>query len=155
MVQPSYDEMLKAETPSLHKRKDFIGVDSEAANHPTRTYYYKKTGADFDEIIAACTRKLEQAPDHLKALYLRGSAYYKKRSYNDAIADLNRALQLDPSHEECLYYRGLAHSKVNNQEQAITDYSSVLRLNPNHVNAAFARASNDVQSLSLPLSSTE
>ena len=70
---------------------------------------FRRAPADMDEIIDACTRKLQQAPNHLKALFLRGSAYYKKRAYDEAIADLNVALEIDPGHEESLYYRGLSH----------------------------------------------
>lgn len=129
-------------TPSLLKRKDFLGIDNEAAQHPNRTYFFRSKGADLDEIIHACTLKLEGTPNHLKALYLRGSSLYKNNAYKDAINDLNCALELEPCHQESLYYRGLSYFKLDLQEQAIADYSAVLQLNPNHVNAAFARAAS-------------
>jgi oligopeptide/dipeptide ABC transporter ATP-binding protein len=57
---------------------------------------FRREMADFDEIIETCTRKLQAAPNHLKALFLRGSAFYKKRAYDEAIADLTAALALEP-----------------------------------------------------------
>lgn len=119
-------------TPTLLKRKDFLGIDTEAAQHPNRTYFFK---ADIDEVIDTCTKKLQQNPLHCQALLVRGSSHYKKAAYELSIADLDRCLALEPDNLEALYYRGMALSKTGEQDKAIADYSHVLALNPGHVNA--------------------
>jgi tetratricopeptide (TPR) repeat protein len=73
-------------------------------------------------------------------LYLRGSAFIKKRQYSEAIKDLTAAIDLNPQHLESFYDRGTAFSKIGQQDLAISDFSIVLHLNPDHVNAAFGRA---------------
>lgn len=41
-----------------------------------------------------------------KALYLRGTAFSKKRQYANAIRDLTAAIDNDPNHIEAFYDRG-------------------------------------------------
>jgi tetratricopeptide (TPR) repeat protein len=90
IVSPIRDRNYKTKNDTdkgfLLKRKDFIGVDEEAESHPNRTYYYKKS-FDADKVIETCTRKLMYEPNNLNALYLRGSAYFKKGMYDFSLAD--------------------------------------------------------------------
>lgn len=118
-------------TPLL-KRKDFLGIDTEAAQHPNRTYFFKP---DLDEVIETCTRKLLHNPRHAKALLVRGSSHYKRAAYDLAVADLDACLALDAGSTEALYYRGMALSRQGLHERAIADYSQVLAADPSHVNA--------------------
>lgn len=83
---------------------------------------------------------LKSEPKNLKALYTRGSSFFKKGLLLEAINDLNKVLQAEPRHQDSLYIRGIANSKIGYFEQAESDLSELLRLNPNHVNAVFARA---------------
>lgn len=129
-------------TPLL-KRKDFLGIDTEAAQHPNRTYFFKP---DLDEVIETCTRKLLHNPRHAKALLVRGSSHYKRAAYDLAVADLDACLVLDAGSTEALYYRGMALSRQGLHERAIADYSQVLAADPSHVNAG--------GSLLLPFSSS-
>ena len=126
-------------TPSLYKRKDFLGVDEDANSHPNRTYYFRKN-VDVDEVIATCSKRLLTHPQDTKALFLRGSSLFKRQKYELALHDLNAVAELNPGHIEGYYYSGMALSKMNQQEEAIVFLSKVLEMNPNHVNAAFARA---------------
>lgn len=43
---------------TLMRRKDFLETDASAKSHPNRLYYFKRN-QDFDEIIEACSRKLQ------------------------------------------------------------------------------------------------
>eukprot|EP00605_Chrysophyceae_sp_TOSAG23-4_P001320 GSChrysophyteH1.ASY1.ANO1.1435.1 assembled CDS len=126
-------------TPTLYKRKDFLGVDQEAQAHPNRTYYFRKN-VDLTEVIETCGSRLRTHPDDIKALFLRGTAFFKRQEYEASIEDLNRVIELDSSHLEAYYHRGMACTKLDSQEEAIQDLTKVLEMNSNHVNAAFARA---------------
>lgn len=62
-VQLSEEELTNkkqgmSEKGFLLKRKDFLGVDSNANSHPNRTYYYKRFH-DLDGVIETCTKKLQ------------------------------------------------------------------------------------------------
>lgn len=133
-VPTASSRMTSGDPPStpLLKRKDFIGIDTEAAQHPNRTYFFKP---DLEEVIETCTRKLESNSRHPKALFVRGSSYYKRAAYDLAVADLDACLALDPTSTEALYYRGMALSRQGLHERAIADYSQVLTADPSHVNA--------------------
>ena len=76
----------------------------------------------------------------MRALYLRGSSFFKKNYLDACIQDLTTVLRSQPTHQDCLYTRGLAYFKSNKHELAIKDLSRVLELNPDHVNAAYSRA---------------
>ena len=71
-------------TPSLYKRKDFLGVDEDANSHPNRTYYFRKN-VDVDEVIATCSKRLLTHPQDTKALFLRGSSLFKRQKYELAL----------------------------------------------------------------------
>ena len=140
-------------TPSLYKRKDFLGVDEEAHFHPNRTYYFRKN-VDVEEIITTCSKRLATHPEDSKALFLRGSSYFKKQQFALSLLDLDACASLiesgraaeevdetsASSSAECYYYRGMAYSKTDRQELAIENLTLCLDRNPGHVNAAFARA---------------
>ena len=126
-------------TPTLYKRKDFLGVDQEAQAHPNRTYYFRKN-VDLEEVIETCSKRLVTHPNDLKALFLRGTAYFKRQAYDTALEDLNKVINLDILNIESYYYRGITHQKLNQMEKAIEDLTVVLENNSDHVNAAFARA---------------
>lgn len=110
----------------LFKRKDYLDTDEKAKSHPNRTYYYKRHH-NLDEVIETCTKKLQVShslfllfvfseiilkffyqddPKNLKALYIRGSSYFKKGNLELAIKDLSLVLTHQSDHLECLYSRG-------------------------------------------------
>jgi tetratricopeptide (TPR) repeat protein len=76
----------------------------------------------------------------MRALYLRGSSFFKKNYLDACIQDLSTVLRSQPTHQDCLYTRGLAYFKTNKHELALKDLTRVLELNPDHVNAAYSRA---------------
>lgn len=49
-----------------------------------------------DELIAACTKKIEQIPGHYRAYLNRARAYVRKRQYTEAVADYQQVIRLAP-----------------------------------------------------------
>lgn len=43
---------------------------------------------------------------NVKALFLRGSTFFKKRAYHEALSDFSNLLRREPRHVEGLYHRG-------------------------------------------------
>ena len=81
---------------ALYKRKDFLGKEEDAKNHPNRTYYFRKN-VDVDKLIESCTRKLTEDPENTKALLIRASSYVKKQQYQLSIGDYTRAVAMNPN----------------------------------------------------------
>ena len=122
---------------ALYKRKDFLGKEEDAKNHPNRTYYFRKN-VDVDKLIESCTRKLTEDPENTKALLIRASSYVKKQQYQLSIGDYTRAVAMNPNDESTFYNRGTAYEKLGALDEAINDFTMVLNIDPNHVNAAYA-----------------
>ena len=49
---------------------------------------YRQT-LDVDNLIAVCTKKLQDDPTHKKALFIRASSFLKKGRFAEAIQDCN------------------------------------------------------------------
>lgn len=49
-----------------------------------------------DDLIAACTRKIEEMPGHYRAYLNRARAYVRKRLYPQAVADYQQVIRLAP-----------------------------------------------------------
>lgn len=94
---------------------------------------------DVDNLIAVCTKKLQEEPSHKKALFIRGSSYLKKGMLDEAVQDCNELMQLDPEDAGAYYIRGCAYDRQGKIDESVADYDRVLELDPDHVNAAYAR----------------
>lgn len=86
-----------------------------------------------------CTKKLQEDPQHRKALLIRASSLLKKGRFAEAIQDCNSLLRLDERHAGAFYIRGCAFERLGQLEQGIADFTTVLEIDPNHINAAYAR----------------
>ncbi len=65
-----------------------------------------------DNLIYVCTEKLEQNPDHAKALFIRASSLMKKGEYSIAINDCNKLISVDPFNAGAYYVRGTAYENL-------------------------------------------
>ena len=99
---------------------------------------YRQT-LDVDNLIAVCTKKLQDDPTHKKALFIRASSLLKKNRYEETIVDCNQLMKLDETNAGAYYIRGCAFEKLGNIDKSIDDFTTVLEIDPNHINAAYAR----------------
>lgn len=113
----------------LHERQD-------AAMRPPNVY---RQTLNVDNLIAVCSKKLSEDPNHRKALFIRASSYLKKDLFQESIDDCNRLMALDDMNAGAYYVRGCAYQKLDQVDQSIMDFTKVLEIDPNHINAAYAR----------------
>ena len=74
---PAVDELDSLATGSLARRSEHAGPGVvEPGMAPGRSYYFQR--ADYDDLIAACTLKLEKNPSFTHGLMIRGKTYLKK-----------------------------------------------------------------------------
>ena len=90
-------------------------------------------------LIDVCSKKLQEDPQHKKALFIRSSSLLKKGFLKEAIADCDELLRLSPRNVGALYVRGCVLEKMGNIDDSIKDFTRVLEMDPDHVNAAYAR----------------
>ena len=55
---------------------------------------YRQT-LNVDNLIAVCSKKLNEDPCHRKALFIRASSYLKKDLFQESINDCNKHMELD------------------------------------------------------------
>ena len=99
---------------------------------------YRQT-LNVDNLIAVCSKKLREDPNHRKALFIRASSYLKKELFKESIDDCNRLMKLDNMNTGAYYVRGCAYQKLEEVEKSIEDFTKVLQIDPYHINAAYAR----------------
>eukprot|EP00887_Chlorella_sp_A99_P002068 scaffold21.g2068.t1 len=128
------DELLHLASGKIVRRPE-EGEARTAA--PARAFCYHK---DYDSLIGACSRQLEQDPRDLRALLMRGNSYAQRKMLEEAHVDFSRALALAPACVEAAYQRGTVNRKLQRIADAIADLTTVLELDPNHVKAAYLRA---------------
>ena len=67
---------------------------------------------DVENLISVCTKKLNEDPNHKKALFIRGSSFLKKGMLEQAIADCNELMKLSPNDASAYYIRGCTLEKM-------------------------------------------
>jgi carboxyl-terminal processing protease len=95
---------------------------------------------DYDRMIAAYTKSIENNPAQASAYQARGAAYYRKKDFDRAAADYNKAIALDPQLASAYIGRGSAYYAKNDYDRAIADYSKAIELDPKQDSAYLARA---------------
>ena len=76
-----------------------------------------------DNLIAVCSKKLKEDPNHRKALFIRASSYLKKEMLQESIHDCNRLMQLDDMNTGAYYVRGCAYQKLDEIDKSIDDFT--------------------------------
>jgi tetratricopeptide (TPR) repeat protein/DNA-binding transcriptional MerR regulator len=83
---------------------------------------------DWDAVILATTRVLQQDPANVIAYVTRSAAYSQKRMFTDAISDCDAALKIDPGYALAYNNRGYAWEQLEKNETAIADYKQACSL---------------------------
>jgi len=60
-----------------------------------------------------CTKKLEQDPNHQKALLLRASSNIKKFEFEKALIDIEYLVSLDKRNSTAFYLMGCIYEKMD------------------------------------------
>ena len=64
-------------------------------------------------MIKVCTKKLNEDPNHKKALFIRASSLLKKGLFQESINDCNKLMELSNHNAGAYYVRGCAFEKLN------------------------------------------
>ncbi len=90
----------------------------------------------YDQCISLCNNVILTKPKNAAEVHaLRGSAYQKKRSFEQAVQDFNQAVQIDPNLWIPYWSRANLAYDTGDLEKAIQDYGEVIRLRPNYADA--------------------
>ena len=68
---------------------------------------------DVNSLIEMCNRKLEQDPNHQRALLLRSSTNVKKQEYKSALKDIQYLISLNKRNSAAYYLKGCIYEKMN------------------------------------------
>ncbi len=79
-----------------------------------------------DNLIAVCSKKLNEDPNHRKALFIRASSFLKKAMFKQSIEDCISLMNLDQNHAGAYYVRGCAYEKLDMIDKSIEDFTRVL-----------------------------
>jgi tetratricopeptide (TPR) repeat protein len=79
---------------------------------------YRQT-LNVDNLISVCTKKLNEDPNHRKALFIRASSYLKKCKFQESINDCNNLMRLDKHNAGAYYVRGCAYEKLDMTDKSI------------------------------------
>lgn len=69
---------------------------------------------DFQSLIDMCSKKLEQDPQHKKALLLRASSLIKKGDLKKALVDGLKLIEIDKKNSASFYLLGCIYEKMGN-----------------------------------------
>lgn len=131
----------KSKMPSIEEEKlTPLSIETYNFTLKKKTSTLLKSPENISFLISACSKKLKEEPNNLKALYIRASSNMKKGKFNKVLEDCNELLSLENNHIGGYYLRGCVKEKLNFVDSAIEDYTTVIKKDPLHVNAIFARA---------------
>jgi tetratricopeptide (TPR) repeat protein len=80
---------------------------------------------------------LEEDPDLLDALFLRGVLAMKEQDHAGALRAFERALALKPDHAMVVFNQALLYRQMGRLEKAVPAFERALELDPSQVKAAF------------------
>ena len=89
--------------------------------------------------MADAAKMIELNPKNADGYISRGSAYAKKKEYDQAIADFNKAITLNPKSAEAYADRASAHSKISTRPDMTLSNKRL------HLSAAIGDAGKAVQ----------
>jgi tetratricopeptide (TPR) repeat protein len=96
---------------------------SEILTRPPNVY---RQTLNVDNMIKVCSKKLQEDPNHQKALFIRASSFLKKGNFEQAINDCNQLMQLNQNNSGAFYVRGCAYEKLDMTDKSIQDFTNVL-----------------------------
>jgi tetratricopeptide (TPR) repeat protein len=78
---------------------------------------------------------LDTDANSVKALGIRGYAYFKTGEYRKALADLNAAIALDQTVKEAYFDRGMVLKSQGELRGAVNDFQRALQMDPSYLEA--------------------
>ena len=93
---------------------------------------------DYDNVLLACQRAIEQLPNIPQWYFYRGTAYFQLKDYRQAIAACLQGVELVPDGQpsfKSTFYSQIAdsHFKLNEKEQAFEAYEKALSIYPSNI----------------------
>ena len=83
---------------------------------------------NYPEVIAYCSRAIDQETDYVEAYYLRGCANYYEGQYSPAISDFDRVITLNPDYTEAYGYRAQLKAFFGHGAEVETDLLKGIQL---------------------------
>jgi serine/threonine-protein kinase len=89
------------------------------------------SSTDYPAVIAACTQVLQNQPQQVSMMTVRGNGYNNIEDYDAAIADFTQAIAINPSYARA--YQSRCNTYINREEYdlALTDCDRAVNLDPN------------------------
>ena len=95
------------------------GANSESTTTGGRLGFGFRQMLDSNNLITVCSKKLEEDPNHKKALFIRATSFLKRGELDMAIVDSNKLMEVDPDDAGAYYIRGCALEKQGNIDESI------------------------------------
>ena len=93
-----------------------------------------------DKAIEAFTAVIEIDPNHIKAYYGRGFAYFKKRSYDLSAADHRKVVEIDPDCSTAYLVRGMVATLHGGDfDQGMAELYQAVELDPDDAHIYYKR----------------
>jgi tetratricopeptide (TPR) repeat protein len=112
----------------------FVGSLSEGAGAPAFSHHSPDDAGNPDKVYREYLHKsndlLDQDPNNVQALVMRGMAHHGKGRNQEALKDLDRALKLKPDNARALILRSEVHFSLGHYDQAREDRKQAVRLDP-------------------------
>lgn len=91
----------------------------------------------YQDLIALCSRIIEQDPSSRLPYYFRGRGYLETGDIPNAKADFNRFFAMRSNDPEAFLARGYMYFRLNDYTAAINDINKAIELAPNSQSAAY------------------
>ena len=93
---------------------------------------------DYDQVLLATQRAIEQLPNIPQWYFYRGTAYFQSKDYRQAIAACLQGVELVPDEQpsfKSTFYSQIAdaHFKLKEKEQAFEAYEKALSIHPSNI----------------------
>jgi tetratricopeptide (TPR) repeat protein len=83
-------------------------------------------------------------PNHINALYNKGSALYSLGKYNESIQYFNKVLTMDPNNLDALVGKGSVLYESRQYTDAIKYYNKVLGIDPDNMDLDSPAGSREI-----------
>ncbi|KAF1335524.1 putative Slei family protein, partial [Globisporangium splendens] len=112
---------------------DFYRVRHRAPSYPnlhTSIGFCHFDSGNLSKAVEALTEAVQQNPDDVDALYMRGCALQELFVLENAVKDFTHVLTIQPEHFRALYQRSVCRTLFQNYRDALDDLTQVIKLQP-------------------------
>ncbi|MEC7839106.1 MAG: tetratricopeptide repeat protein [Chlamydiota bacterium] len=85
---------------------------------------------NFKPAVSTLSVVLEESPENVRALRLRGNAHFAMENFSEALNDFSKIVQLQPKNARAYFERGVVHFAMGNDDLAGDDVEKAYVLNP-------------------------